>query len=64
MDVMEILIHVAGFAGAWLLVAGPLLQGAIELRDECRALLVVPLCRRCDAIGTDVLHQSRFSIGL
>lgn len=34
MDVMEFVIHWAGFVGAWLLVAGPLLQGAIELRDE------------------------------
>jgi hypothetical protein len=34
MDVMDIFIHWAGFAGAWLLVAGPLLQGAVELRDE------------------------------
>jgi hypothetical protein len=33
-DVMEVFIHVAGFVGAWLLVAGPLLQGAVELRDE------------------------------
>ncbi len=24
----------AGFLGAWLLVAGPLYQGALELRDE------------------------------
>jgi hypothetical protein len=24
----------AGFLGAWLLVAGPLYQGAIELREE------------------------------
>jgi hypothetical protein len=31
---MDIFIHLAGFIGAWLLVAGPLLQGAIELRDE------------------------------
>jgi asparagine N-glycosylation enzyme membrane subunit Stt3 len=31
---MDIFIHFAGFLGAWLLVAGPLLQGAIELRDE------------------------------
>ena len=34
MDAMDFFIHWAGFAGAWLLVAGPLLQGAIELRDE------------------------------
>jgi hypothetical protein len=34
MDAMEFVIHWAGFIGAWLLVAGPLLQGAIELRDE------------------------------
>jgi hypothetical protein len=34
MDVMDVFIHLAGFLGAWLLVAGPLLQGAIELRDE------------------------------
>lgn len=33
-DVMAYLIHWAGFVGAWLLVAGPLLQAAIELRDE------------------------------
>ena len=31
---MDVFIHWAGFLGAWLLVAGPLLQGAIELRDE------------------------------
>lgn len=31
---MDVVIHLAGFVGAWLLVAGPLLQGAIELRDE------------------------------
>lgn len=34
MDAMDVFIHWAGFVGAWLLVAGPLLQGAIELRDE------------------------------
>jgi asparagine N-glycosylation enzyme membrane subunit Stt3 len=34
MDAMDVFIHLAGFIGAWLLVAGPLLQGAIELRDE------------------------------
>ncbi|MGN6502421.1 MAG: hypothetical protein ACTHKX_05895 [Pseudolysinimonas sp.] len=33
-DAMAYVIHWAGFVGAWLLVAGPLLQGAIELRDE------------------------------
>ena len=33
-DVMAYVIHWAGFVGAWLLVAGPLLQGAIELREE------------------------------
>lgn len=31
---MDVFIHWAGFVGAWLLVAGPLLQGALELRDE------------------------------
>jgi len=31
---MDVFIHWAGFVGAWLLVAGPLLQAAIELRDE------------------------------
>jgi hypothetical protein len=31
---MDLVIHWAGFVGAWLLVAGPLLQAAIELRDE------------------------------
>ena len=31
---MDVFIHWAGFLGAWLLVAGPLLQGVIELRDE------------------------------
>jgi hypothetical protein len=31
---MDVFIHLAGFLGAWLLVAGPMLQGAIELRDE------------------------------
>jgi hypothetical protein len=34
MDAMDVFIHFAGFVGAWLLVAGPLLQGALELRDE------------------------------
>jgi hypothetical protein len=31
---MEHVIAWAGFAGAWLLVAGPLYQGAFELREE------------------------------
>ncbi|MEO8094779.1 MAG: hypothetical protein ABI632_07590 [Pseudolysinimonas sp.] len=31
---MDLFIHWAGFAGAWLLVAGPLFQAAVELRDE------------------------------
>lgn len=31
---MDVFIHWAGFAGAWLLVAGPLFQAATELRDE------------------------------
>jgi hypothetical protein len=31
---METFIHGAGFAGAWLLVAGPLFQASVELRDE------------------------------
>jgi len=31
---MDVFIHWAGFLGAWLLVAGPLFQAAIELRDE------------------------------
>jgi hypothetical protein len=31
---MDAFIHWAGFAGAWLLVAGPLFQAAVELRDE------------------------------
>lgn len=31
---MDVFIHWAGFAGAWLLVAGPLFQAAVELRDE------------------------------
>jgi hypothetical protein len=31
---MEYFIHWAGFVGAWLLVAGPLVQAALELRDE------------------------------
>ena len=31
---MEYFIHWAGFVGAWLLVAGPLFQAAVELRDE------------------------------
>lgn len=34
MDRMDAFIHWAGFLGAWLLVAGPLFQAAIELRDE------------------------------
>lgn len=34
MDGMELFIHLAGFLGAWLLVAGPLFQAAVELRDE------------------------------
>jgi hypothetical protein len=31
---MDQVIDWAGFAGAWLLVAGPLYQGALELREE------------------------------
>jgi len=31
---MEHVIAWAGFAGAWLLVAGPLYQGALELREQ------------------------------
>lgn len=31
---MDVFIHWAAFAGAWLLVAGPLFQAAVELRDE------------------------------
>ena len=31
---MDALLHWAGFVGAWLLVAGPLFQASIELRDE------------------------------
>ena len=31
---MNQVIAWAGFLGAWLLVAGPLYQGAIELREE------------------------------
>jgi len=31
---MDVFIHWAGFAGAWLLVAGPLFQASVELRDE------------------------------
>lgn len=31
---MDVFIHWAGFLGAWLLVAGPLFQAAVELRDE------------------------------
>ena len=33
---MEVLIAWCGFLGAWLLVAGPLLQAAMELREEDR----------------------------
>lgn len=33
-EVMEYVVHWAGFVGAWLLVAGPLVQAAMELRDE------------------------------
>lgn len=31
---MELFIHLCGFAGGWLLVAGPVYQAAIELREE------------------------------
>jgi hypothetical protein len=31
---MDVLLHWAGFLGAWLLVGGPIFQAAIELRDE------------------------------
>jgi len=31
---MDALLHWAGFFGAWLLVAGPLFQASIELREE------------------------------
>jgi hypothetical protein len=31
---VDVFIHWAGFLGAWLLVAGPLFQAAVELRDE------------------------------
>lgn len=31
---MELLIHLVGFAGGWLLVAGPLFQAVIELREQ------------------------------
>lgn len=31
---MDAFLHWAGFVGAWLLVAGPLFQASIELRDE------------------------------
>lgn len=31
---MELFIHLVGFVGGWLLVAGPLYQATIELRDE------------------------------
>jgi hypothetical protein len=31
---MNQVIAWAGFLGAWLLVAGPLYQGALELREE------------------------------
>ena len=31
---MELLIHLAGFFGGWLLVAGPLYQASIELDEE------------------------------
>jgi len=31
---MEALLHWAGFVGAWLLVAGPLFQASLELREE------------------------------
>src|SRR5262245_46427725 len=31
---MDQVIDWAGFLGAWLLVAGPLYQGALELREE------------------------------
>jgi hypothetical protein len=31
---VEIVIAWCGFAGAWLLVAGPLMQAALELREE------------------------------
>ena len=31
---MDAFLHWAGFVGAWLLVAGPLFQASIELREE------------------------------
>ena len=31
---MDYFIAICGFLGAWLLVAGPLLQGALELREQ------------------------------
>ena len=31
---MELLVHIAGFLGGWLLVAGPLYQASIELDEE------------------------------
>lgn len=34
MDAMELFIHVAGFLGGWLLVAGPVYQAALELREQ------------------------------
>ncbi len=33
-EIMDFVVHWAGFVGAWLLVAGPLVQAAMELRDE------------------------------
>jgi hypothetical protein len=33
-EFMQYLIHWAGFLGAWLLVAGPMFQASLELREE------------------------------
>jgi hypothetical protein len=52
---MDVFIHWAAFAGAWLLVAGPLFQAAVELRDE-------DLDRESfEQVKTDVPPQERIS---
>ena len=46
---MNQVIAWAGFLGAWLLVAGPLYQGAIEGTPAARAVRAQAADRRCQA---------------
>jgi hypothetical protein len=53
---MDAFLHWAGFFGAWLLVAGPLFQASIELREEAfdreafaATMATVPPARRTSA---------------